>query len=692
MKKILKKLLAMVLVALMVFGGGFTVLAASEADMVPLRYVFEAAGAEVGWDDDSRRAIVEIDGQVLYFYVGTNDVIRNGEALTTAYTIVLDGGSTMISQQDLAALMGEDHEVTQVGAALFQPFSATITTVVNTVNALMASNQITGASVAVVDANTGFIWTQGFGYADTSTGRLVDEHTIFNLASLSKPLTATAVFQLVDAGIIDLDEPIVTYLPQFSQLPALNGGQPGDYALVTTRMLLGHVSGIMGDFRGYGTFTLDGYDRDFLNNLLGRLANYHMTSPPNTMWTYNNHAFNVLGVLVATMAGDNDNFAQGFEDYMAQNIFGPAGMINSTFLVEDDSNLAMPYFNATTPAPRLFFNGLPTGGVFSSAHDMGRWMLFMLGGGEFDGVRLISAESEAMMRTFQDFDFSLNHFGITSGHAYLNIAAETGLAWWGHGGTMVNYFSHMAFDFEGGLGVFVTTNSTTGAGSDSAMAVTGLIAAITETGRIAPLVLSGRPARADEDAEPIQIPAYELEAFVGLYLGDGLYVPGYRVITLQGDYLYITLSSAPGTAHRLTPMSDGRFASEVGPVWFDQVDWNGELIGVTLSGNLGRNVNGVRPNWDDFAANEDFAPWVGTFAAQMPANHRLAAPFTTFNIDEFGIAYQMNHATAEAAGARTPVRNVGGTWNIVGVNNVVFDDDGYVISFNLSGMDFVRED
>ena len=118
---------------------------------------------------------------------------------------------------------------------------------------IMEALSIAGMTIAVVDIDSGFIWLQGLGYANAATREPVTEYTLFSVGSTAKTFTAVAVMQLVEAGLLDLDEPIVTYLPEFSLLP--NPAFGGDFRNITARMLLAHVSGVH-EFQGEGFFSV----------------------------------------------------------------------------------------------------------------------------------------------------------------------------------------------------------------------------------------------------------------------------------------------------------------------------------------------------------------------------------------------------------------------------------------------------
>src|SRR5882757_3814613 len=105
--------------------------------------------------------------------------------------------------------------------------------IVTAISKFMASTHVPGLSVAIVE-NGDFEWAQGFGFADLENNVPATEHTLFRLASISKPLTATAAMELWERGQLDLDAPVQKYCPSFPQKPWS----------ISTRQVLGHLGGI----------------------------------------------------------------------------------------------------------------------------------------------------------------------------------------------------------------------------------------------------------------------------------------------------------------------------------------------------------------------------------------------------------------------------------------------------------------
>ena len=103
----------------------------------------------------------------------------------------------------------------------------------------MAEQNVPGLAVALVDGDQ-VLWTQGFGHLDGDGSAPVTADTIFSVQSMSKLFTATAVMEAVGKGLVDLDVPITTYLPDFTVHSAF---EEHPERKITLRMLLSHTAG-----------------------------------------------------------------------------------------------------------------------------------------------------------------------------------------------------------------------------------------------------------------------------------------------------------------------------------------------------------------------------------------------------------------------------------------------------------------
>ena len=554
----------------------------------------------------------------------------------------------------------------------------TIATTMEAVPAIMEMASIAGATVAIVDAQTGFTWTQGFGYANAQEQTLVTEDTVFPLASISKTFTAVAVMQLVEEGLLDLDRPIVYYLPDFSIAPSPTGG---DYRNITARMLLSHTSGILTNMMGYGIATTESY-AGWINNLLENLANYAMLAPENTVFTYANNGFDLLGVLVAALSGD-DNFYDDFIAYTQENIFERLGMSHSSFAITETiaPYLASPHVDATTVDESLYFNFLATGGVMSSAADMAVFMHTLLG----DGGQLLSQSSLDQIFTVHDFDFSASLGGIRYGLGVMFRTAGNGFESVGHGGTLVHYHSDMVFDLDSGIGVFISFNSITGLPLAGAVASDLLQLAVQEqTG-----TLNLQAPRADADATPITLPIAQLEALTGLYISSG----EHYVISLNEGVLYFNLPTVPSIPPLpLTPLSDGSFAVEfLGRVWFNPMTVNGEEVLALSIGNLGVAPSAFREEMENFLASEEFVDeWMGVFEVVNEGIYRSLVTHFISGVDAFGLAYFQSVNLHNFNPISLLPTGLADWVEVIGYQDIVRNEDGQVVSFVVLGKQFVR--
>ena len=661
MKKHLKKATALLLVIALVLANGVVAFAATDESpaLVPIREFFEESGGAVDWDAPNRRIVATLEDDEFILYPTTTQAFRNGEPVALSNPIVIVNNVAYIQLDDLLRLFGIDTD---------EPFAITIATAVEIAPVLMEIFSIPGMTIALVDAQTGFTWTQGFGYADSIAGIPVDEHTLFSLASISKPFTAIAVMQLVEQGLIDLDAPIVNYLPEFSLLPDVITGT-GDYSNITVRMLMSHASGIHPDIIN-GMLTTGDYYPAFMDNFLENLAEFAMVVPESFQLSYANNAFTLLGILVAAVATDYDSFFEGFVSYTQENIFERAGMDLSTFALTDRHwpYVAQGYAHIGAQEDFVFINPLPTGGLMSNAYDMARFMHIILNDGAIPGGgRLLSASSVRQMLTPQrfelgsPFDFMLPN--MQPGLGFVHSTGMTGFTHVGHGGNMIHFHSDMAFDLDSGIGVFVSVNSITGMPLPADLSTFILMTAVEEkTGTL-------DEPESDLTVEPIEVDLEVLQALEGFFslTSNSEFV---QVVASEEGHLYL-YGMAP-TALIFIPLSDGSFVfPDTGlRLWFEDVD--GELV--FYFGEFKSLLVGSQLNTELITAQEGFERWVGVYYAYTAPGHLFNLYRAEIGIDENGFAY-MRVSTLNGLNLISPLIALD-ECNFLGGVTFSQDDDG----------------
>jgi serine beta-lactamase-like protein LACTB len=241
---------------------------------------------------------------------------------------------------------------------------------------------VPGMAVAVVQ-NDAIVWTQGFGMADVEQQVPVRPDTVFRLASISKSITATAVMQLVERGLVSLDDPIQRFVPTFPRKPQ------GE---VRVRHLLTNTSGVR-HYKGAEFSLAEPFPT--LERAITVFRNDPLEFAPGEKYLYSTYGFNLLQGVVETASG------RTYEDYLRANIFVPAGMTST--LLERPRELvryrARQY--VAGPTPFTFANApyvdlsvkWAGGGLIGTAVDVARFAIAL------DQGRLLKPETQAQMYT-----------------------------------------------------------------------------------------------------------------------------------------------------------------------------------------------------------------------------------------------------------------------------------------------------
>jgi CubicO group peptidase (beta-lactamase class C family) len=231
---------------------------------------------------------------------------------------------------------------------------------------IVESLRLAGLAVGVVRDGQ-VTYAGGCGVQSVDTGQPVTSRSVFHLASVSKPFVATAVLQLVEAGAIELDAPVRTYLPYFRLHDERS-------AAVTVRHLLGHTSGLPRQGEG-DPWARPEADDGALGRTVRGLATAKLLFAPGERFAYSDYDTAVLGELVARVAGTP------FEAALAARLFRPLGMAETTFLKDEvpPERLAAPHLLMPEPrvSPVYPYNRAwaPSACLHSSGADLCTWLL-----------------------------------------------------------------------------------------------------------------------------------------------------------------------------------------------------------------------------------------------------------------------------------------------------------------------------
>lgn len=275
---------------------------------------------------------------------------------------------------------------------------------------VMQTHGVNGVQIALA-RHGAVIRQEGIGYASLADHKAMTTETVFAAGSMSKPYTATAAMQLVEQGVLALDEPINTYLRRDAGFEAVN---PLGAREITVRDLLVHRSGLTSNAAGselappapLRTYLRDQYAQTMLYS-------YGGTSLP--LWSakvgekyqYSNMGIATLGLLVEVTNPEH----LSFEQYVERHIFVPLGMHSTQFPALQDSAHLRPDLarrfargyaklgSVDLPSPQVYVADYPPATLVTSAGDHIRLLLAYLNGGTYDGQRILKPESVKLMLT-----------------------------------------------------------------------------------------------------------------------------------------------------------------------------------------------------------------------------------------------------------------------------------------------------
>jgi CubicO group peptidase (beta-lactamase class C family)/D-alanyl-D-alanine dipeptidase len=248
-----------------------------------------------------------------------------------------------------------------------------------------ADKQIPSLVIAVVGGG-GIIWSQAYGFEDADRRRPATIDSIYRMGSITEVLTDLLVMQLADAGELDVNRPIGSYLPGFKPVNPFGG-------TITMRMLLAHTSGLVQEppigshFAG---------DQPSLDATVRSLNGTTLVAAPGTMTKHSNAGLAVAGRVLEVVSG------QSYADLVSARLLQPLGMRMSalTHRVKTPVYAEMAPFDSTRFAAPLFdFGDAPAGGLYASARDMSQFARMLIGGGAVGNQRIIAAAVLADLKT-----------------------------------------------------------------------------------------------------------------------------------------------------------------------------------------------------------------------------------------------------------------------------------------------------
>lgn len=299
-------------------------------------------------------------------------------------------------------------------------------------------------SIAVAVSKGGkVVWEEGFGWADRARRVPATEHTMYSLASISKPVTATGLMVLVERGKVDLDRPANDYLG----LGKLTG-LAGDAAGATVRRVANHTAGLPLHYMFY----YDGAG-DAVPTMDEAIARYGiLVNPPGSTYQYSNLGFGIIDHIIERVSG------MPYEDFMRSEVFLPLGLTRTSINLDPSlaPYAAVRYDPQGRPIPLYDFDHRGASAVYSSAHDLLRFGMFHLKDRLPDARRILRDSTlDAMHRSTT----GMTRSGYGVGWAV--TPDDNGLLRVSHSGGMPGVNTILALYPSEDLAVVVLANTTT---------------------------------------------------------------------------------------------------------------------------------------------------------------------------------------------------------------------------------------
>ncbi|MEL6194371.1 MAG: serine hydrolase domain-containing protein [Bacteroidota bacterium] len=310
---------------------------------------------------------------------------------------------------------------------------------------------IQGVSIAFFEEGE-IKWTRTYGTLSASDSTEIAPSTLFQAASISKPVTAVGALQLVERGEIELDAAVNTYLQDW-QIPEneFTKDRP-----VTLRDLLSHSSGMtVGGFDGYP-------DRNPIPNLIEILdgegpANsepIRVVATPGSAFKYSGGGYTVVQKLIEDISGNT------FQAYMQENVLGKAGTENSTFAQplpkSDEARAAVGHNGNREEIPGKYntYPELAAAGLWTTPSDLAAFAMSIQKAYQGSTDEILSPELAKKLLTRQ-----IDNWGLG-----LILIEGDSTNWFSHGGSNLGFRCTMLANIDNGQGAVIMTNGNRGAG------------------------------------------------------------------------------------------------------------------------------------------------------------------------------------------------------------------------------------
>jgi beta-lactamase class C len=317
---------------------------------------------------------------------------------------------------------------------------------------LMKKHNAPGAAVAIVHDST-VILLHGYGVKDIEKTDSINTHTVFRLASVSKPFASFLAAILVEEGLLEWNHTVIQHWPEFSLQ------SPEQTKQITLRHVLSHTTGLP-----YHTYTNMIEERLPADTLLSYLRDIRLVSQPGQMYSYQNVGYSIIGKVIERATG------KPYQEVLKEKVFVPLNMTDAStdyIGLLGSGNMAQPHiFKRGKLRPTIvndtYYNVSPAGGVNASISDMSKWLVALLGNKQnvisqqmLDTLATPAVLANSRNRNFYKWSrVRQAYYGL--GWRVLRFTADT-LVY--HGGYVAGYRSEVAFHPSERIAICVLSNA-----------------------------------------------------------------------------------------------------------------------------------------------------------------------------------------------------------------------------------------
>ncbi|MCE3201107.1 serine hydrolase domain-containing protein [Paenibacillus sonchi] len=369
-------------------------------------------------------------------------------------------------------------------------------------SAIVSDYGVTGLQYAIMDKGK-IVLSDSTGVRNKAANAPITKDTMFGIGSVSKMYVTAAAMMLADAGKIDIDQPLVTYIKDFSMADER-------YKEITPRMLMNHSSGLYGSHYA-NSMLFDDNDTRSRDELLMRLQSEHLKSKPGEYSVYCNDGFQLLEILVERVSG------LSYTEFLDQKVNQPLKLTSTKTPLSafDREKLAKTYYPGTEQAlPVENANVIGAGGLYSTAEELAAFGDVLIG----NRTDILSEKSAAAMQSPEYrkgiwVPEETNSFNYGLGWDAVSLAPfdDYGIKALSKGGDTVMYHAALTSLPEHNISIAVLSS---GGSSlyNTVFASNVLLEYLQDNGKIKEIV----PDRTFEPSVKVSMPAEQL-AYSGLY-------------------------------------------------------------------------------------------------------------------------------------------------------------------------------